>query len=93
VPDRFGRSYRGPVRTPVPVVRWERDAGRGRASWVFLSELGRELRGEVEVLWRHAEDELTAALTASERTGHRDHRNVARVDRFTRRGSARPAAR
>jgi DNA-binding MarR family transcriptional regulator len=50
------------------LVRRERDAGRGRASWVFLTERGRELRGEVETLWRHAEDELTATLTASQRS-------------------------
>lgn len=49
------------------LVRRERDAGRGRASWVFLTDQGCELRDKVKQLWQRAEDRLTVALSCGER--------------------------
>lgn len=48
------------------LVRRERTGTRGRASWVYLTDRGWQLRGEVEALWRHAECALTAGLDEDE---------------------------
>jgi MarR family transcriptional regulator, organic hydroperoxide resistance regulator len=54
------------------LVRRRRSDSRGRASWVYLTERGRELRGVVEQLWRRADSRLTSGLSPGELANLRD---------------------